>query len=44
MIITIYEIEIKMVKLVKLVKLVEINLTLTFKMVEMVKLDYYTKN
>ena len=40
----IHETKIKMVKLVKLVELVEINSTLAFKMVEMVKLDCYTKN
>jgi hypothetical protein len=40
----IYETEIKIVELVELVELVEINLTLAFKMVEMVELDYYTKN
>ena len=32
------------IKIVKLVKLVEINLTLTFKMVEMIKLNCYIKN
>ena len=41
---TIHETEIKIVELVELVELVEINSTLTFKIVEMVKLDYYTKN